>query len=175
MTEILLPLLQGAGSVALALVAFALAFTWPSLLRPILGLRTDGARAGAFSLLGVVLMLAAAVIYVIPGVLLRDPLGLLMAFPVATLWLVGAVSLVIRGLVVGGATRAVSHVFAVVATGGTLAGIASAMLVQRGIADTVTPTGAFLLAVGGLAAVILWARAEDREPRRPRHPKAKAV
>ena len=172
MTEILLPLLQGAGSVALALVAFALAFTWPSLLRPILGLRTEGARAGAFALLGVVLLLAASVMYVIPGVLLRDPLGLLLAFPVATLWLVGAVSLVIRGLVVGGATRAVSSAFAVVAAAGTLAGIASAALVQRGIVDTVTPTGGFLLAVGSVAAVILWARAEDREPR---HPRPKAV
>jgi hypothetical protein len=173
MTEILLPLLQGAGSVALALVAFALAFTWPSLQRPILGLRTEGARAGAFALLGVVLLLAATVVYVAPGVLLRDPLGLLLAFPVATLWLVAAASLVVRGLVVGGAARAVSYAFAVVATTGTLAGILSAVLVQRGIADTVTPTGAFLLAIGGVAAVILWAREEpEQRPRRRSHPTA---
>ena len=97
--------------------------------------------------------------------LLRDPLGLLLALPVAALWLIGAVALVVRGLVMDGAARAISYAFAVVAVCGAAAGIVSAVLTQHGVADTVTPTGAFLLAVGGLASVILWARAEDPEPR----------
>lgn len=165
MIGILLPLLQGAGSVALALVAFALAFTWPSLVRPIVSLRTDGGRVLASAGLGLVLLLAASVLYVTPGVLLRDPLGMLLSPPVTLLWLTGAIALVVRGLVLGGAARAISYALAVVATSGVLAGIASALLAQHGVADTVTPTGAFLLAVGALASVILWARAEEPEPR----------
>lgn len=172
---ILLPVLQGAGSVALALVAFALAFTWPALLRPILALRTDGARVLASTGLGVVLLLAASLLYATPGVLLRDPLGMLLALPVATLWLIGAVALVVRGLVMGGAARAISYAFAVVTVCGAAAGIVSAVLTQHGVADDVTATGAFLLAVGGLASVILWARADDPEPRRRRRPHPTAV
>ena len=174
MIGILLPVLQGAGSVALALVAFAVAFTWPELLRPILTLRTDAGRVRASAGLGLVLLLAAALLYVIPGVLLRDPLGLLLALPVTALWLIGALALVVRGLVIHGAARAISYAFAVVAVCGAAAGIVSAVLTQHGVADTVTPTGAFLLAVGGLASVILWARADDPEPRpvRPSGPQA---
>ena len=162
---ILLPVLQGAGSVALSLVAFALAFTWPSLLRPILRLRTDGARVLAATGLGFVLILAAALLYITPGVLLRDPLGMLLLVPVAVLWLTGAVALVVRGMVLGGAARGISYALAVVAGAGVAAGIVSGVLTQQGMADTVTPTGAFLLAVGALASVIFWARAEEPEPR----------
>lgn len=165
MIGILLPVLQGAGSVALAFVAFALAFSWPSLLAPLVQLRTDRARLAGFAGLGLVLVLAASLIYATPGVLLRDPLGLLLAFPVAALWLIGAVALVVRGLVLDGAARAISVAFAVVAGCGALAGIVSAVLVQHGMPDTVTPTGAFLLTVGALAAVVFWARAEEPEPR----------
>jgi hypothetical protein len=165
MLGILLPVLQGAGSAALAVVALALALTWPSLLGPILRLRTERARIAAFAGLGLVLVLAAAVLYAVPGVLLRDPLGLLLSLPVAALWLIAAVALIVRGLVLDGAARAVSFAFAVVAGCGVLAGIVAAVLVQRGLADTVTPAGAFLLAVGALAAVIFWARAEEPEPR----------
>ncbi|WP_431246120.1 hypothetical protein [Leifsonia xyli] len=163
MIGILLPVLQGAGSVALALVAFALAFTWPSLLGPILRLRTDARRLLASAGLGLVLLLAASLLYATPGVLLRDPLGMLLALPVAVLWLTGAVALIVRGLVMRGATRAISYAFAVVAGCGVIAGILSALIAQHGAADTVTPTGAFLLAVGALASVILWARSEDPE------------
>lgn len=172
MIGILLPVLLGAGSVALALVAFAVAFTWPALLRPIRGLRTDAGRIRASAGLGLVLLFAATLIYVIPGVLLRDPLGLLLALPVIALWLIAALALAVRGLVIQGVARAISYAFAVVAGCGAAAGIVSAVLTQHGVADTVTPTGAFLLAVGGLAAVILWARAEDPEPRpaRPARP-----
>ncbi|MFP3467169.1 hypothetical protein [Leifsonia sp. SIMBA_070] len=165
MMGILLPVLQGAGSVALSLVAFALAFTWPSLLRPILRLRTDGARVLAATGLGFVLILAAALLYITPGVLLRDPLGMLLLVPVAVLWLTGAVALVVRGMVLGGAARGISYALAVVAGAGVAAGIVSGVLTQQGMADTVTPTGAFLLAVGALASVIFWARAEEPEPR----------
>lgn len=167
MLAILLPVLQGAGSVALSVVAFALAFTWPSLSQPILRLRTDGARVLAFCGLGVVLALAASVLYATPGVLLRDPLGLLLSVPVAALWLIGAVALVVRGLVLGGAARAISFAFAVITACAVIAGIASAVLTQHGVADTVTPTGAFLLALGALASFVLWARAEEPEARRP--------
>lgn len=172
---ILLPLLQGAGSVALALVAFALAFTWPSLLRPILELRTERARVLAFVALALLLALAASLLYLTPGVLLRDPLGMLLALPVASLWVIAAVALVVRGLVRDGTARAVSYAFAVVAFCGAAAGIASALLAQHRIVDTITPIGAFLLAVGGIAAVILWARADEPERRRPRHPRVTAV
>lgn len=165
MIGILLPVLQGAGSVALAFVAFALAFTWPALLAPLVRLRTEAGRLAGFAGLGLVLVLAASLIYATPGVLLRDPVGLLLAFPVAALWLIGAAGLLVRGVVLGGAARGISIAFAVVAGCGALAGIVSAVLVQHGVPDTVTPTGAFLLAVGALAAVVFWARAEEPDPR----------
>jgi hypothetical protein len=165
MIAILLPMLQGAGSVALALVAFLFAFTWPSLLAPILRLQTDRARVVAFSAVGSLLVGSAALLYAIPGVLLRAPLGLLLAAPVTALWLIGAVALVVRGLVLTGAARAVSYAFAAVAACGAAAGIVAGVLAQRGLTDTVTPTGAFLIVVGALAAVIMWARAEEPEPK----------
>jgi hypothetical protein len=128
-------------------------------------LRTERARLAGFAGLGLLLVLSASLIYAIPGLLLRDPLGLLLAFPVAALWAIGAVALVVRGLILDGAARAISIAFAVVAGCGVLAGLVSAVLVQHGVADTVTPTGAFLLAVGALAAVVFWARAEEPDPR----------
>jgi hypothetical protein len=111
-----------------------------------------------------VLLIAASLLYLVPGVLLRDPFGLVLAVPVATLWLIGAVALAVRGLVVTGAARAVSVALAVVACSGAVAGIASGVLAQRGLADTVTPIGAFLLVVSALAAVIAWAHREEAEP-----------
>jgi len=165
MLGILLPVLQGAGSVALALIAFALAFTWTTLTRPILRLRTDGARALAFTGLVAVLLIAAALLYLTPGVLLRDSLSLLLSLPVATLWLIGSVALVVRGLVLGGAARVISFAFAVVSACGVLAGMVSVMLTQHGWPDTVTPTGAFLLGLAALATFVAWARAEEPEPR----------
>lgn len=165
MLGILLPVLQGAGSVALTLVAFALAFTWPSLTRPILRLRTDGERALAFAGLGAVLALAAALLYLTPGVLLRDSLNPLFSLPVVLLWLIGTVALIIRGLVVRGAARAISFAFAVVSVCGVAAGMVSAALTQHGQPDQVTPTGAFLLALAALAAFVFWARAEGSDHR----------
>ena len=165
MLGILLPVLQGAGSVALALVAFALAFTWPSLTQPILRLRTDGGRALAFAGLGAVLALAAALLYVTPGVLLRDSLSILLSLPVVLLWLIGTVALVVRALVRGGASRVISFAFAAVSACGVIAGMVSVALTQHGLPDTVTPTLAFLLALGALAAFVFWARAEEPEAR----------
>ncbi|MDR6972306.1 hypothetical protein [Leifsonia shinshuensis] len=165
MMGIILPVLQGAGSVALALVAFALSFTWPSLREPIAALRTDRARLLASLGLGLVLALSAALVYVTPGVLLRDPLGMLLAVPVAILWLTGGVALVIRGIVLGGAARGISYALATVAVAGVIAGIVSALVTQHGVTDTVTPIGGFLLALGALAAFSLWARAEEPAPR----------
>lgn len=162
---ILLPVLQGAGSVALSLVAFAFAFTWPSLLGPILRLRTDAKRVAAFAGLGFALVLAASLLYAAPVILLRDALGLLFSLPVAMLWLIGAVALLVRGLVMEGAARAISFAFALVAACGVAAGIVASVLAQHGLADTVTPTGAFLLGVGAIAAVVLWAHAEEPESR----------
>lgn len=165
MSGILLPVLQGAGSVALSVVAFALALTWPSLTRPILRLRTDGGRALGFTGLVAVLALAAALLYAVPGMLLRDSLSLLLSLPVVVLWLIGSVSLVVRGLLLSGAARAISFAFAVVSACGVVAGLVSVALRQHGTPDTVTPTGAFLLALAALAAFVFWARAEEREPR----------
>lgn len=162
MIGVLLPVLQGAASVALALVAFAVALTWPSLLPSIVAVRRDGARLAAFAGLGIVLVLAASAVYLTPGLLLRDPMGLLLSVPVVALWLLGAVALAVRGIVMDGAVRAISFAFAVVAVTGALAGVAAVVLAQYDIADRVTPTGAFVLAVGAVATVIFWAR--DAEP-----------
>lgn len=164
MIGILLPVLQGAASVALALVAFAIALTWPALLPSIVGVRREGKRLVAFAGLGAALMVAASVVYVTPGLLLRDPLGLVLTLPVVVLWLLGAVALAVRGIVMDGAARAISYAFALVAVTGALAGIGAAVPAQHGLADTVTPTGAFLLALGALAAVIFWARDTEPEP-----------
>jgi hypothetical protein len=165
MLGILLPVLQGAGSVALSVIAFALAFTWPALTRPILRLRTDGGRVLGFAGLGVVLALAAALLYATPGLLLRDSLSPLLSLPVVLLWLIGAAALAVRGLLLGGAARAISFAFTVVSACGVVAGIVSAVLAQRGMPDTITPTGAFLLALAALATFVLWARAEEPEAR----------
>ena len=89
-------------------------------------------------------------------------MGLLLSVPVVALWLLGAVALAVRGIVMDGAVRVISFAFAVVAVTGALAGVAAAVLAQYDIADRVTPAGAFLLAVGAVATVIFWAR--DAEP-----------
>ncbi len=175
MGVILLPLLQGAGAVALAVVAFSLAFTWPSLVGPIQELRSERARLLAFSGLGLVLVLSAAVVYLTPGLLLRDELGLVLALPVGAMWLIATVALVIRGLVLRGVARAISAAFAVVSFCGVVAGIVSAVCAQHRIADTITPTGAFVLVVGAVAGIVFWSKTDGRQVasagsgRPPRH------
>ncbi|MFF2050891.1 hypothetical protein ACFVU2_04760 [Leifsonia sp. NPDC058194] len=161
MDTILLPLLQSAGAVALAVVAFSLAFTWTTLRAPLDRLTTERSRLFGYLGLGVVLMLAAAVVYLVPGLLLRDTIGLALAFPLAAVWLIAAVALLVTGLVQTGSARAVSYAFAVVSFAGAAAGIVSAVFAQHGLADRITPTGAFLLVIGGITAVVVWSGRED--------------
>lgn len=166
MDTILLPLLQSAGAVALAVVAFSLAFTWTALRAPLDRLRTERARLLGYLGLGVVLVLAAAVVYLVPGQLLRDTVGLTLAFPLAAVWLIAAAALVITGMVQTGAARAVSSAFAIVSAAGVAAGIVSALCAQHGVADRITPTGAFLLVIGGIVAVVVWSGREAPEDAR---------
>ncbi|GEM_PF-671901 len=171
MDTILLPLLQSAGAVALAVVAFSLAFTWTALRAPLDRLGTERSRLLAYLGLGVVLMLAAAVVYLVPGLLLRDTIGLALAFPLAAVWLIAAAALIVTGLVQTGAPRAVSYAFAVVSFAGAAAGIVSALCAQHGLADRITPTGAFLLVIGGITAVVVWSGREDDAASRAREPR----
>lgn len=166
MNALLVPLLQSAGAVALSVVAFSLAFTWSSLTAPIRRLRTEGARLRAYAALGVVMLLAAVVVYLAPGLLLRDTVGLPMAVPLLGTWLITAGALVVRGMVAQGAVRAVSWAYTAVAFCGAGAGLLSALAAQHRIADTITPTGAFLLAVGAIAGIVFWAGRET--PQRDR-------
>ncbi|MDN4613460.1 hypothetical protein P5G50_03240 [Leifsonia sp. F6_8S_P_1B] len=166
MNALLIPLLQSAGAVALAVMAFSLAFTWSSLTMQIQGLRTEGSRLRAYGALGLVMLFAAAVIYLAPGLLLRDTVGLPMAVPLLATWLITAGALVVRGLIAQGAVRAVSWSYAVVAAFGAGAGLLSALAAQHRIADTITPTGGFLLAIGAIAGIVFWAGRET--PRRDR-------
>ena len=166
MNALLLPLLQGAGAVALAVVAFTLTFTWPSLVAPIQALRSEKARLAGFGALGVALLLAAALVYAAPGLLLRDELGLIVAFPIAATWLIVAAALIVRGLVLQGAGGVISYGFAAVSVGGAATGIVSAVFAQHRIADTITPTGAFLLGLAAIAGIVFWARIEAPEPKR---------
>lgn len=160
MDTILLPLLQSAGAVALAVVAFSLAFTWTAVRGPLDRVRTERARLLGYLGLGTVLVLAASVVYLVPGLLLRDTVGLALAFPLAAVWLIAAVALLVTGMVQTGAARAVSSAFAVVSVAGIAAGIVSAHCAQHGVADRITPTGAFLLVVGGIVAIVAWSGRE---------------
>lgn len=160
MNALLVPLLQSAGAVALAVVAFSLAFTWSTLTVQIRQLATEGGRLRAYTALGAVIVLAAVVIYLAPGVLLRDTVGLAMAVPLLGTWLITAGALVVRGLVARGAVRAVSWGYAVVAFCGAGAGLLSALAALHRIADTITPTGGFMLVVGAIAGIVFWASRE---------------
>ncbi|WP_025158007.1 hypothetical protein [Leifsonia aquatica] len=173
MDTILLPLLQSAGAVALAVVAFSLAFTWTALRAPLERLRTERSRLLGYLGLGAVLVLASAIVYLVPGLLLRDTIGLALAFPLAAVWLIAAAALIVTGLVQTGAARALSYAFAVVSVAGVAAGIVSALSAQHGFADQITPTGAFLLVIGGVAAVVIWSGREtpdDSASRRAHRP-----
>jgi hypothetical protein len=171
MNALLVPLLQSAGAVALAVMAFSLAFTWSSLAVQIRELRTEAARLRAYAAVGVVIVLAAVVIYLAPGVLLRDAVGLPMAVPLVATWLITAGALVVRGLVTQGAVRAISCGYAVVAFCGAGAGLLSALAAQHRIADTITPTGGFLLTIGAIAGIVFWAGRET--PQRDRAAEAR--
>ena len=115
MNTILIPLLQGAGPVALAVVSFALAFTWPSLIEPVSRFGSERARLGAFASVGAMLLLAASVVYVVPGLLLVDDLGAIVALPVVATWAIVATALALRAALQSGVARVVSAAFAIVA------------------------------------------------------------
>ena len=162
----LLPLVQGAGAVTLAVVAFGFAFTWPSLIGPILSPASERVRLLLFTGLGLLQVVAASLLYVVPGLLLRDEVGLLISVPLAATWLIAAAALAIRGLVLRGAARAVSFSFSLASVCGLAAGIVAALCAQHRIADTITPTGAFLLALTAVAGIVCWSKTEQREGRR---------
>lgn len=160
MNTILLSLLQGAGPVALAVVSFALAFTWPSLVEPLGRLANERARLTAFLSLGVALLLAGGVVYVVPGLLLTDDLGAIVALPVVATWAIVSAALVVRATLQSGVARVVSATFAIIAVFGTAAGILITLSGHHAIAATILPTGAFVLVVSAIAALIGWARIE---------------
>ena len=160
MNTILIPLLQGAGPVALAVVSFALAFTWPSLIEPVSRFGSERARLGAFASVGAMLLLAASVVYVVPGLLLVDDLGAIVALPVVATWAIVATALALRAALQSGVARVVSAAFAIVAVFGAVAGILITMSWHHAIAATILPTGAFVLVVSAIAALIGWARVE---------------
>lgn len=160
MNTILIPLLQGAGPVALAVVSFALAFTWPNLIEPVARLLSGRARLTAFVALGGALLLACAVVYVVPGFLLTDDLGAIVALPVVATWAIVATALALRAALQSGIERVVSAAFAIVAVVGAIAGILVTLSWHHAIAATILPTGAFVLVVSAIAALIGWARVE---------------
>jgi hypothetical protein len=160
MNTILIPLLQGAGPVALAVVSFALAFTWPSLIEPVARLGAERSRLAAFAGIGAALLLASAVVYVVPGLLLAGELGTIVALPVVATWAIVATALVLRAALQTGVARVVSAAFAIVAVFGGVAGILISLSWHHAVAATILPTGAFVLVVGALAALIGWARVE---------------
>ena len=105
-------------------------------------------------------MLAAAVVYVVPGMLLRDDLGIVVAVPIAVTWAITAAGLVVRGMLQTGVARVVSASFAVVAATGAAAGILTAVCAHHAIARSILPTGGFLLVVAALAAIVFWAHSD---------------
>jgi hypothetical protein len=154
----LLSLLAGVGVVALATVAFTVALTWQTLIAPIAAMRSGRSRALTFGALALALLLTTVPLYLAPGVLLRDGFDLPLAVLLTVTWLIAVASLVVRGLLLTGLQRVVSYAFAAVAGAGLIAGLISSLCAQHGIADTITPTGAFLLVVGAVAGVIFWSK-----------------
>jgi hypothetical protein len=160
----LLSLLAGVGVVALATVAFTVALTWPSLIASIAGMRSERSRALTFAALGVALLLTTVPLYLAPGVLLRDGFDLPLAVLLTVTWLIAVASLVVRGLLLSGVQRVVSYSFAAVAGAGLVAGLISALCAQHRVADTITPTGAFLLVVSAVAGIVFWSKTEVESP-----------
>lgn len=163
----LLPLVQSAGAVTLAVMAFGFAFTWPALVPHIRSsAATERMRLLLFAALGALLVLAAALLYVVPGLLLRDEVGLLVSVPLTATWVIAAAGLALRGALSRGVARAVFCSFAVASVCGLGAGLASAVFAQHRLADTITPTGGFILALAAVAGIVFWATREGSDPRR---------
>lgn len=158
MNTILIPLLQGAGPVALAVVSFALAFTLPSLIEPIVRLRSERGRLAGFSAVGALLLLAAGIVYAVPGVLLSDDFGAVVVAPLAVTWIILAAALGLRSLFQTGLARVVSAAFSIATVFGAAAGVLIALSWHHPISTTVLPTGAFVLVIGAIAGIVAWAR-----------------
>lgn len=165
MNTILIPLLQGAGPVALAVVSFALAFTWPSLIEPIVRLRSERGRLAGFAGVAGLLLLAASIVYVVPGVLLSDDFGAVVVAPLAVTWIILAAALGLRSLFQTCLARVVSATFSIVTVFGAAAGVLIALSWHHPISATVLPTGAFVLVVGAIAGIVAWARPDGDDLR----------
>lgn len=161
MNNILIPLLQGAGPVALAVVSFALAFTWPSVVEPVTRLTSERARLAGFAGIGALLLLAAAVVYVVPGFLLGDDFGSIAAVPIATTWAIVGLALALRSMLQTGMARVVSAAFSIATLFGVGAGVLVTLAWHHPIAATILPTGAFILIVGAVAGIVAWARPDS--------------
>ncbi len=161
----LLPLVQSAGVLAVAVVGFALLFSWTAMLPALQDAPTEGRRFATAVSIGAALTVAAGVVYAAPTVLLAGDPSVFLMLPIAATWLIAAVALMLRGALSTGVARTLSYFFATVATAGAVAGILSAALSQHPSAASITPTGAFLLALGAIAGVVAWAQS-DVPPRR---------
>ena len=106
-------------------------------------------------------------LYLAPGVLLRDGFDPALAIMLVATWTIAVVALVIRGLLLTGVSRAVTFAFAAVAGTGLVAGFVSSVVVQNHLADTITPTGAFLLVLAAVVAVVFWSNTDDRRDVEP--------
>ncbi|MFF1572648.1 hypothetical protein ACFVWR_07880 [Leifsonia sp. NPDC058292] len=164
MNVTLLSLVQGVGVVVLATVAFTLALTWPTVIASISGMRSERSRMLTFAGLGFGLLLTTVPLYLAPGLLLRDGFEPALALMLAVTWLIAVASLVVRGLLLSGFQRVVSFAFAVIAGSGLIAGFISAVCAQHRIADTITPTGAFLLVVAAIAGIVFWSSSDLETP-----------
>ncbi|MFF1876503.1 hypothetical protein [Leifsonia sp. NPDC058230] len=167
MNVTLLNLLQGVGATALAIVAFTVALTWPALVPSIRAVRPDRTRHLLFSGLGVALLLTTVPLYLAPGVLLHDGFDAALATMLIATWAISVGALVIRGLLLSSVARAFTLAFAAVAGTGLIAGFGSSLATQNHVADTITPTGAFLLVIAAVAAVIFWSNADDQRKAEP--------
>ena len=118
MNVTLLSLLQGVGTVTLAVVAFTVALTWPALTPALGALRSERSKMLSFCGLALALLLGATALYVIPGILLKDGSDAPIAIMLGAMWTIAVAALTIRGLLLKGITRAVTLAFAVVAATG---------------------------------------------------------
>lgn len=98
--------------------------------------------------------------YVVPGLLLRDDFGAIVALPIVATWAIVAAALGLRAALLTGVARVVSAAFAIVAAFGAVAGVLVTLSAHHAIAATILPTGAFVLVVSAIAALIGWARVE---------------
>jgi hypothetical protein len=164
----LISLLQGVGATTLAIVAFTVALTWPALMPSIQAVRPERIRSFFYAGLGLALLLATVPLYLAPGVLLRDGFDPALAIMLVATWTIAVAALVLRGLLLTGVSRALTFAFAAVAGTGLIAGFVSSVGTQNHIADTTTPTGAFLLVLAAVVAVVLWSNTDDQRDVKPR-------